>query len=96
MSSRDSFESLLQIWLILIRYICQNKDLIFIFGKNMHKNNILMTDEKEIKEIIRISEFECNYNDISEKGPEEINKIIEELIENSVENSLINKNKYYN
>lgn len=55
-----------------------------------------MTDEKEIKEIIRISEFECNYNDISEKGPEEINKIIEELIENSVENSLINKNKYYN
>ena len=54
---------------------------------------MLKTDEKEINEMIKISEVECSFFNIADKSVENINKIIDELIVNSIENAKNNLNK---
>ena len=93
MGSRKSFENLLEEWLIFLRDICYYKGLVFIFGKHLDKNKLLKTDEKEINEMIKISEVDCSFYNIADKSVEDINKIIDELIVNSVENAKNNISK---
>ena len=93
MGSRKSFENLLEEWLIFLRDTCNYKGLIFIFGKHLDENKLLKTDEKEINEMIKMSEVECSFSNIADKSVEDINKIIDELIVNSVENAKNNLNK---
>ena len=93
MGSRSSFEDLLTKWLIFLREGCHYKGLVFIFGKHQDENQLLKTDEKEINEMIKVSEVECSFFNIADKSNEDINKIIDELIVNSVENAKNNQNK---
>ena len=93
MGSRKSFENLLEEWLIFLRDTCNYKGLVFIFGKHLDENKLLKTDEKEINEMIKISEVECSFFNIADKSVENINKIIDELIVNSIENAKNNLNK---
>ena len=93
MGSRKSFENLLEEWLIFLREGCHYKGLVFIFGKHQDENQLLKTDEKEINEMIKVSEVECSFFNIADKSNEDINKIIDELIVNSVENAKNNQNK---
>ena len=87
MSSRKSFEKLLDDWLIFLRDSCHYKGLIFIFGKHYNKNEPLMTDESEINEMIKVSEVECSFHNIGNNEIDENNKIIDKLISNAVENA---------
>ena len=93
MGSRKSFENLLEEWLIFLRDTCNYKGVVFIFGKHLDKNKLLKTDEKEINQMIKISEVDCSFFNIADKSVEDINKIIDELIVNSVENAKNNISK---
>ena len=85
MGSRKSFEKLLDDWLIFLRDSCHYKGQVFIFGKHCNKNDPLMTDEMEIKEMIRISEVDCSFFNIGNNDIEENNKIIDQLITKAIE-----------
>ena len=90
MGSRKSFEKLLDDWLIFLRDLCHYKGLVFIFGKHYNKKDLLMTDELEIKEMIRVSEVECSFFNIGNNETEENNQIIDKLINDAVENAKTN------
>ena len=49
-----------------------------------------MTDELEIKEMIRVSEVECSFFNIGNNETEENNQIIDKLINDAVENAKTN------
>ena len=87
MSSRKSFEKLLDEWLIFLRDSCHYKGLVFIFGKHYDKKQPLMTDDDEIKHMIKVSEVDCSFYNIGNNNTEENNKIIDKLISNAFENS---------
>ena len=90
MANRKSFEKLLDDWLIFLRDSCHYKGLVFIFGKHYDKKEPLMTDEEEIKEMIKVSEVECSFYNIGNNEIEENNKIIDQLISHAVENAKTN------
>ena len=90
MASRKSFENLLDDWLIFLRDSCHYKGQVFIFGKHCDKNEPLMTDEIEIKEMIKISEVESTFYNIGNNEIEENNEIIDQLISKAVENAKTN------
>ena len=90
MANRKSFEKLLDDWLIFLRDSCHYKGLVFIFGKHCDKNEPLMTDEEEIKEMIKVSEVDCSFYNIGNNEIEQNNEIIEQLISHAVENAKTN------
>ena len=90
MASRKSFEKLLDDWLIFLRDSCHYKGQVFIFGKHCDKKEPLMTDEIEIKEMIKISEVESTFYNIGNNDIEENNEIIDQLISKAVENAKTN------
>ena len=87
MSSRKSFEQLLDYWLIFLRDICHYNGLVVIFGKHYDKQKPLMTDDDEIKHMIKVSEVDCSFYNIGNNDIEENNKIIDIFISNAFENS---------
>ena len=94
MSNRKSFENLLDIWLLYLRDICHYKGLVFIFGNHGEKAKPLMTDEDEIKEMIKVSEVKCQFYNIGKNETFENNEIINKLIGDAFElskNSNLNK-----
>ena len=97
MANRKSFENLLDNWLIYLRDICHYKRLVFIFGNHFLRSNSLMTDEDEIKEIIKVSEVKCEFHNIGKNEFFENNDIINKLIENVFEltkNNILNKKDF--
>ena len=94
MSNRKSFENLLDNWLLYLRDICHYKGLVFIFGNHGEKAKPLMTDEDEIKEMIKVSEVECQFYNIGKNETFENNEIINKLIGDAFvlsKNSNLNK-----
>ena len=94
MANRKSFENLLDNWLLYLRDICHYKGLVFIFGNHVSKSQPLMTDEDEIKEMIKVSEVECQFYNIGKNETFENNQIINKLIGDAFElskNSNLNK-----
>ena len=79
MGSRKSFENLLEEWLIFLRDTCNYKGVVFIFGKHLDKNKLLKTDEKEINQMIKISEVDCSFFNIADKSVEDIRKAIDDF-----------------
>ena len=90
MGSRKSFERLLDDWLIFLRDSCKYKGTVFIFGKHYNPNDPLMTDEDEIKQMIKVSEVECSFYNIGNNEIDENNIIIDKLINSAVENAKSN------
>ena len=85
MTNRKSFENLLDNWLLFLRDTCHFKGLVFAFGKHFLDSSTLMTDEDEIKEMIKISEVKCHFYNIGENKTEQNNEIINKLIEDAFE-----------
>ena len=85
MSSRKSFEKLLDDWLIFLRDSCNYKGKVFIFGKHYNVNEPLMTDEDEINEMIRVSEVNCKFYNIGKNDTSQNNAIFDKLINTALE-----------
>ena len=82
MTSRQSFENILDIWIKFLRQI-NYVNTIILLGTNNYKdkNALPMTDEKEIGELIDITGINGSFHYIGDKTAQQKNKLIDELIE---------------
>lgn len=85
MGSRKSFEKLLDDWLIFLRDSCKYKGQVFIFGKHNNVSEPLMTDDDEIKEMIKVSEVNCTFYNIGKNDTSQNNAIFDTLINTAVQ-----------
>ena len=80
MSSRKSFENLLNYWLIFLRDVCHYKGEIIIFGNHVNKSEELKVDKDEINELLDVCGLDCNFTDIGQKEIEENNLLVDGFI----------------
>ena len=57
MSKRESFERLLDCWIVFVRDICKYKGQIIILGNYFNANDFLTTDKDEVNELIEVCEI---------------------------------------
>ena len=81
MSKRESFERLLDYWIIYVRDVCKYKSQIIILGNYFNKNDFLTTDKDELKDLIEVCEIRGEFIEIgnldNSQKKEQLNKIIE-------------------
>ena len=81
MSKRESFERLLDCWILYVRDVCKYKGQIIILGNYFNENDFLTTDKEEMNNLIEVCEINGQFIEIGNldnaKKKKEINKIIE-------------------
>lgn len=87
MKSRDSFDSLLDKWIIWLREQCKFVGLVMILGNytKKEKDDFLSTNKEEIEEMIQVSEISGRFAEIGNKTNEEKIKLIDMLINEAEE-----------
>ena len=87
MSSRDSFDSLLDKWIIWLREQCKFVGLVMILGnyEKKEKDDFLSTNKEEIEEMIKVSEISGRFEEIGNKTNEEKIQLIDMLINEAEE-----------
>ena len=87
MSSRDSFDSLLDKWIIWLREQCKFVGLVMILGnyEKKEKDAFLTTNKEEIEEMIKVSEISGRFEEIGNKTNEEKIQLIDMLINEAEE-----------
>lgn len=81
LTNRDTFNNLLNKWLIWLRDVLKYQGQVFILGniKNKEKK-FLCTDEEEIQELINVSEVPAQYFEIGNLSDEKKNDRVDQLI----------------
>ena len=81
MSKRESFERLLDYWIVYVRDVCKYKGQIIILGNYFNVNDFLTTDKDEVNELIEVCEIHGYFIQIGDlsnsQKKEALNKIIE-------------------
>ena len=87
MSSRDSFDSLLDKWIIWLREQCRFAGLVMILGNYVKKEKdaFLSTNKEEVDEMIKVSEISGRFEEIGNKTNEEKIQLIDMLINEAEE-----------
>ena len=81
MSKRESFERLLDYWILYVRDVCKYKGKIIILGNYFRLNDFLTTDKEEMNDLIDVCGIQGSFIEIgnlsNSQKKEELNKIIE-------------------
>ena len=81
MSKRESFERLLDYWILYVRDVCKYKGEIIILGNYFKLNDFLTTDKEEMNDLIDVCGIQGSFIEIgnlsNSQKKEELNKIIE-------------------
>lgn len=80
MTERDSFQNILNRWIIWLRDTVKYKGVIFLMGNIINKAKIRITDEKEINELIAISGINAQYIEISDMTDDKKIELLDKLI----------------
>lgn len=95
MTSRSSFEQVLNEWIKFLKEIKYNNSIILFGTKKFNEkgNRLPKTDEQEITELIEIAKIKGKFYDIMDKNQKEKSDLIDSLIETSYEEAKNNMNK---
>ena len=95
MTSRSSFEQVLNEWIKFLKEIKYNNSIILFGTKKFNEegNRLPKTDEQEITELIEIAKIKGKFYDIMNKNQKEKTDLIDSLIETSYEEAKNNMNK---
>ena len=95
MTSRSSFEQVLNEWIKFLKEIKYSNSIILFGTKkyNEEDNRLPKTDEQEIVELIETVKIKGKFYDIMNKNKSEKSNLIESLIETSYEEAKNNMNK---
>ena len=95
MTSRSSFEQVLNEWIRFLREIKYNNSIILFGTKKFNEENkrLPKTDEQEIVELIETTKIKGKFYDIMNKNQKEKTDLIDSLIETSYEEAKNNLNK---
>ena len=95
MTSRSSFEQVLNEWIRFLREIKYNNSIILFGTKKFNEENkrLPKTDEQEIVELIETTKIKGKFYDIMNKNQKEKTDLIDSLIETSYEEAKNNMNK---
>ena len=83
MTKRESFERLLDTWIIFLRDTSGYKGKIIILGNYSKEDDFLTTDDDEVKELIQVCEINGEFHKIGTKSNEEKRELIKEFINNA-------------
>ncbi len=93
MTSRQSFEDVLDKWVKYLRQINYVNTIILLGTNNYNDKDALpMTDEKEINDLIDVASINGSFHYIGDKTTEQKNKLIDDLIESTYKQAQTNKN----
>ncbi len=94
MNDRNSFIDVLDKWIKYLREL-KYKNKIILFGSytEENKDELPMTDEREIKDLFEVTQINGEFIDIRNKTKEDIINIIETCIEKIFSEFSNNKNK---
>ena len=93
MTSRESFEDVLDKWIKFLRQVNYNNSIILFGTKNWKDKDALpMTDEKEINELINVTGINGTFHYIGDQNTEQKNKLIDQLLETTYNQAKNNKN----
>ena len=94
MTSRESFENILDKWIKFLREIKYSNSIILFGTINPDdKDALAMTDPEEIQYLIEVTEIKGQFYDIRNKSEKEKFDLIDQLIETSYEEAKNNMNK---
>ena len=94
MTSRESFENILDKWIKFLREIKYTNSIILFGTINPDdKDALAMTDAEEIQYLIEVTEIKGQFYDIRNKSDKEKFDLIDQLIETSYEEAKNNMNK---
>ena len=87
MTERESFENLVDKWLIWLRDICNFQDMVIIFGEYdiSRESKSFMVDKEEINSMIEMSKMRAKFIEIGGLDKEEVIKIVDNVIKEAVE-----------
>ena len=83
MTKRESFERLLDTWIIFLRDTSGYKGKIIILGNYSKEDDFLTTDDDEVKELIQVCEINGEFHKIGTKSNEEKKELIKGFINNA-------------
>ncbi len=94
MTSRESFENILDKWIKFLRDIKYTNSIILFGTVNpQDKDALPMTDAEEIQYLIEVTDIKGQFYDIGNKSEKERCDLIDQLIETSYEEARSNINK---
>ena len=81
MTKRDSFERLLDNWIIFVRDVCAYKGKIIILGNYQSAEDFLITDEDEVNELIQVCEIQAKFMRIGTISNDQKRQMIKNIID---------------
>ena len=81
MTKRDSFERLLDNWIIFVRDVCAYKGKIIILGNYQSAEDFLITDEDEVNELIQVCEIQAKFMRIGTISNDQKRQMIKKIID---------------